>query len=123
VISSPILSGREPRERMRERRRADPMPHTKRMADRELERLAYSPTEVTQLLGLSIDSVRRHMRTGRLPSVRLGRRRLIPRDVLLALLRPEIAPQTLARWVRLAFSDPGDPHLLPDRGDALQREE
>jgi excisionase family DNA binding protein len=90
------------------------MAHTKRMEDGKLERLAYSPHEVTHLLGLSIDSVRRHMRTGRLPSIQLGRRRLIPRDVLRALLTPEIAPPTLARWVRLAFYDPSDPRLSRD---------
>ena len=96
------------------------MAHTKRIDDGNLERLAYSPHEVTHLLGLSIDSVRRHMRTGKLPSIQLGRRRLIPRDVLRALLTPEIAPQTLARWVRLAFYEPGDPQLLADEGDLAE---
>jgi len=93
------------------------MAHTKRLEDGQLERLAYSPREVTHILGLSIDSVRRHMRTGKLPSVQLGRRRLIPRDVLRALLTPEIAPQTLARWVRLAFYGAHDSALVPDADD------
>ncbi len=46
------------------------------------ERLVYTPREVGQLLGLSRTAVYDRLRDGSLPSVRVGRRLLIPRTSL-----------------------------------------
>src|SRR5436305_959395 len=43
-----------------------------------MERLTYSIAEAVELTGLSLATVQRHLRDGRLPSVLVGRRRLIP---------------------------------------------
>jgi excisionase family DNA binding protein len=51
-----------------------------------VERIAYSVKEVAQMLGLSEASVNVYIKEGTIPSVKLGGRRLIRRDVLDALL-------------------------------------
>ena len=51
-----------------------------------LDKLAYSPLEVSQLMGLSLGSVYLYLRDGRIPSVKLGRRILISRKSLEAIL-------------------------------------
>lgn len=43
------------------------------------ERVAYSPTEVARLLGLSRALIYRELREGTIPSSRLGDRILVPR--------------------------------------------
>jgi excisionase family DNA binding protein len=53
------------------------------------ERLAYSPDEAAELLGISRELVHDLLRTGRLGSVKAGRRRLIARRHLEAFLTVE----------------------------------
>ena len=50
------------------------------------DRLAYSVQEVAQALGISRDMVNDLLRTGRLGSIKVGRRRLISRKHLDRLL-------------------------------------
>ena len=52
-------------------------------------RLAYSPGEAAHALGLSINNVYTLVREGKLPSLRLGKRLLIPRVELERLLRQD----------------------------------
>ena len=54
-----------------------------------VERLAYSPDEAAELLGISRELVHDLLRTGQLGSVKAGRRRLIARHHLEALLAGE----------------------------------
>jgi excisionase family DNA binding protein len=49
-------------------------------------RLAYSPDEVAQLLGVSRPFVYKMMNSGDLPSLKLGRSRKIRHDDVIALL-------------------------------------
>jgi excisionase family DNA binding protein len=53
------------------------------------ERLAYSPDEAAELLGISRELVHDLLRTGQLGSVKAGRRRLIGRHHLAAFLANE----------------------------------
>jgi len=53
------------------------------------ERLAYSPDEAAELLGISKELVHDLLRTGELGSVKAGRRRLIGRNHLEAFLTGE----------------------------------
>jgi len=53
------------------------------------ERLAYSPDEAADLLGISRELVHDLLRTGQLRSVKAGRRRLIGRDHLTEFLAGE----------------------------------
>ena len=53
------------------------------------ERLAYSPDEAAELLGISRELVHDLLRTGQLESVKAGRRRLIARRHLEAFLAVE----------------------------------
>jgi excisionase family DNA binding protein len=53
------------------------------------ERLAYSPNEVAELLGISTELVHDLLRTGQLGSVKAGRRRLIGKHHLEAFLARE----------------------------------
>ena len=53
------------------------------------ERLAYSPDEVAELLGISRELVHDLLRTGQLGSVKAGRRRLIGKHHLDAFLAGE----------------------------------
>lgn len=50
------------------------------------DRLAYSPAEVSALLGVSTRSVVRAVDRGELPSAKLGARRLIPAAAVTRLL-------------------------------------
>jgi excisionase family DNA binding protein len=54
-----------------------------------LERLAYSPEEAAELLGISRELVHDLLRTGQLGSVKAGRRRLIGKRHLEAFLAGE----------------------------------
>jgi excisionase family DNA binding protein len=56
--------------------------HTTIDAPAPVERLAYSPTELTQALGCTRQHVQNLIARGELRSVKLGRRRLIPRQVV-----------------------------------------
>lgn len=51
----------------------------------EQERLAYSPGEVAKLLGCTRQHIHNMIARGDLPSVKLGRKRLIPASALTAL--------------------------------------
>jgi excisionase family DNA binding protein len=53
------------------------------------ERLAYSPDETAELLGISRELVHDLLRTGQLGSVKAGRRRLIAKHHLEAFLTSE----------------------------------
>ena len=53
------------------------------------ERLAYSPEEAAELLGISKELVHDLLRTGQLGSVKAGRRRLIAKQHLEAFLAGE----------------------------------
>ena len=53
------------------------------------ERLAYSPDEAAELLGISRELVHDLLRTGQLGSVKAGRRRLIAKHHLEAFLAAE----------------------------------
>jgi excisionase family DNA binding protein len=53
------------------------------------ERLAYSPDEAAELLGISRELVHDLLRTGQLRSVKAGRRRLIAKHHLEAFLASE----------------------------------
>ena len=53
------------------------------------ERLAYSPDEVAELLGISRELVHDLLRTGQLGSIKAGRRRLIGKRHLEAFLARE----------------------------------
>ena len=61
-------------------------PHDQKKA---VERLAYSPDEVAELLGISRELVHDLLRTGQLGSVKAGRRRLISKRHLEAFLARE----------------------------------
>lgn len=54
-----------------------------------VERLAYSPDEVAEALGISRELVNDLLRTGQLGSVKAGRRRLIGKHHLEAFLTSE----------------------------------
>jgi excisionase family DNA binding protein len=58
---------------------------------RMTQRLAYSIKEASEALGLSRDSINDLIRTAELPSVKVGRRRLIPAAALHQLLDPQAA--------------------------------
>jgi excisionase family DNA binding protein len=60
------------------------------MTNANVERLAYSVREVASALGLSEATVNLHIKDGTIPSVKLGGRRLIRRDVLDALLTGDV---------------------------------
>lgn len=49
-------------------------------------KLAYTPIEVSKLLGLHINSVRKFIQNGTLPAFRLGRKVLVPARAIEALL-------------------------------------
>ena len=52
----------------------------------QLERLVYTVEEAGRLLGVSRTTAYECVRTGQLPSVRLGRRIVVPRAAIEALL-------------------------------------
>jgi excisionase family DNA binding protein len=52
----------------------------------QIERLAYSPSEAAAALGCSRQHIQNCIRRGDIPSVKLGRKRLIARHVLADLL-------------------------------------
>ena len=51
-----------------------------------VERLAYSPAEAAEVLGISRARLYLLLEDGTIPSVKLGRRRLIRREALVGLL-------------------------------------
>ena len=56
------------------------------MADKDLERLVYSVAEAGKLLNLSRGSMYEGVRTGQIPSIKIGRRILVPHAALDRLL-------------------------------------
>jgi excisionase family DNA binding protein len=52
----------------------------------DVERIAYSPAEFAAAVGCSRQHVQNLIRSGQLRSVKLGRKRLIPRSVVTDLL-------------------------------------
>ena len=56
------------------------------MADQNPERLVYNVAEARKLLGLSRGLMYEAIRTGQIPSVKFGRRILIPKIALLRIL-------------------------------------
>jgi len=74
------------------------------------ERLACSPDEAAELLGISRDLVHDLLRTGQLGSVKAGRRRLVAKHHLEAFLAGQtVRQQLLARNLR----DMAGVHRLP----------
>jgi len=55
----------------------------------QLERKAYSPKEVQEMLGISQTTVYRWLESGRLPAVKIGKLWRIPADALEELLSAE----------------------------------
>ena len=55
-------------------------------AHERVDRLAYSPAEAAQVLGISRARLYQLLDDGTIPSLKLGRRRLIRRDALVELL-------------------------------------
>jgi excisionase family DNA binding protein len=51
-----------------------------------VDRLAYTPPELAEALGLSARTVYRHLASGTIPSVRVGGARRIPAAVVAELL-------------------------------------
>ena len=51
-----------------------------------IEKLAYSPMEVAELLGLGRSSTYQALAEGRIPSIRVGKKILIPKAGLVKLL-------------------------------------
>jgi excisionase family DNA binding protein len=51
-----------------------------------MERLTYSAREVAEITGLSLPTIRRHIRDGHLPVTRIGRRVLVSHRDLLAFV-------------------------------------
>lgn len=51
-----------------------------------MEKLAFSPNEVAAMLGLNHHSVRKAIKSGDIPHVRVGRRILVPQQALDNLL-------------------------------------
>lgn len=58
----------------------------------ENQKLAYSPEEVAKLLGLHLNTVRKHIKQGLLPARKLGHRVLIPAHALRAWLEGKENP-------------------------------
>ena len=56
------------------------------------EKLVYSPKEVGELLGLGRSSTYEALAEGRIPSIRVGRKLLIPKAGLIKLLQGEAEP-------------------------------
>jgi excisionase family DNA binding protein len=56
--------------------------------------LSVSFAEAAKLLSVSPNTVRRHAKDGRLRTIRLGRRRVVPFDALRELLRPGTAGES-----------------------------
>jgi excisionase family DNA binding protein len=56
------------------------------------ERLTYTVQQAGHLLGLSRNSMYRAIEAGELPSLRIGKRLLVPRDALEAKLRSAGTP-------------------------------
>lgn len=57
--------------------------------DDEIERLGYSPAEAARVLGIGRSHLYELLAQGRIRSVKLGARRIIPRDAILELLAAE----------------------------------
>lgn len=55
------------------------------------ERRVYAPKELMTLFGLSKTAVYQGIERGEIPSIRIGRRILVPRDAVDRLLRGETA--------------------------------
>ena len=62
------------------------------MKGEQVQRLAYSVPESGELLGISRASAYQAVRTGQIPSIRVGRRILVPREQFDKLLRGESRP-------------------------------
>jgi hypothetical protein len=56
--------------------------------------LSVSLKEGARLLGISLNSIRRHAAAGRVRTILLGRRRLVPVDGLLELIRDQESKET-----------------------------
>lgn len=68
------------------------------------ERLAYSVDEAAAITGLSRDLLYDQMRTGKLPYLKVGRRRIITRQHLVAFLTGTTSPRVWDQRPR--FPDP-----------------
>jgi excisionase family DNA binding protein len=73
------------------------------------ERLAYSPDEAAELLGISRELVHDLLRTGQLGSVKAGRRRLIGNQHLEAFLAGEPSGTAARRVPYIRQQTPHEP--------------
>ena len=64
------------------------------MSNQEPERLVYTVAEAGKLLGLSRNLTYESIRMGQIPSIRVGRRILIPRAALIRLLEGNYSNNT-----------------------------
>jgi excisionase family DNA binding protein len=71
------------------------------------ERLAYSPDEAAELLGISRELVHDLLRTGQLGSVKAGRRRLIAKHHLEAFLATELLRKAACQHLYIGTSNLG----------------
>ena len=67
------------------------------MAEEEREHLVYSPDEARKLLKISRGLIYEALNTGLIPSIRIGRRILIPRKQLERLLNEGIDAKSRAQ--------------------------
>lgn len=64
------------------------------MSNQDPERLVYTVAEAGKLLGLSRNLTYESIRMGQIPSIRVGRRILIPRAALIRLLEGNYSNNT-----------------------------
>lgn len=60
--------------------------HASPMSSSSVDRLAYSPTEVAEAFGCTRQHIHNMLARGELKSIKLGRKRLIPAEVVEQLL-------------------------------------
>lgn len=76
---------------------------------RSSAKAALTVTEVAALLGIDGRTVRRACEDGQLPALRVGRRLLIPRELLLPLLTPDMSDGSDATSEPIANIDRMEP--------------
>lgn len=59
------------------------------------EKLLLSKTEAAELLSISYPSVNRHIKSGKIPSIQLGSRRLIPKAELVKMIEKLSSPNKI----------------------------
>jgi excisionase family DNA binding protein len=86
----------------------------------EPDRITVTVAEAARLLGISRNSAFRAVQRRDLPSIRIGRRILIPRDRLVAMLGQHVQ-RRVARRVPRPSVEPDEPQRLAARCDLISR--